>query len=42
MSNILTGLNESRSDWDSNMPGYQQREQDSMDYSKREFKRREM
>ena len=42
MSSILTGLNESRSDWDSNMPGYQKREQDMMDYSKREFKRREM
>jgi hypothetical protein len=42
MSSILKGLNESRSDWDSNMPGYQQREQDNMDYSKREFKRREM
>ena len=42
MSNILKALNESRSDWDSNMPDWQKREQDMMDYSKREFKRREM
>ena len=30
-----------RSSWDSNMPGWQKREQDSMDWQKREFRRKE-
>ena len=31
-----------RDSWDSNMPGWQRREQDAWDQSKRDFKRREM